>query len=165
MMIPSATLAIGASPRIQPQNQLVQKIDSVPEAAERAVMILKSAEKYELHDKVDRIKRRKEHRNGLMMEIGLVLGASVFVCISETKDKLKKLKSEYRRKSRGLLQGIVARVGDSFEDLRAKMANSIWTIWRIVSNPPDEKYMLERRWERRKNHQWTAPKNVQPVFV
>ena len=164
-MIPSAALPIAGTTAVQIQCQPVQKIDSLPEAAEHAFMLLKTAEKYELHDKLERIRRRKEHEDGLMMEIGLVIGASVFVCISETKEKLKRLKSGYRRKGRGLLQGIVARVGDSFEDLRVKIANSIWTIWRIFSNPPDEKDLLERRWERRKDHRWTAPKNFQPVFV
>lgn len=164
-MIPSATLAIGASPRIQPQSQLVQKIDSVPEAAERAVRVLRTAEKYCLTDKIQGIRRKVEHEEGLMVEIGLIVGAPVFICISDSWKKLKGLLSRYRRQSRQMVQGFLAQAKEDFDKFRAKIANSVWKIWRVVTYEPNEEEELKQRQLRRRNHRWTAPKNVQPVFV
>ena len=169
MLIPAMPVATNhtATPSaVLPPNRPARPIVSVESAIEEAIDHLRRSPSHGLSKMIaSGILRKVHERSGLMCEIALAEGGRAILCFSETKEKLRRLMSRFRRNSRRLAQGVIVRVGDSLDNLRIGIANRIRWIYSAITNKAESPEIEERRRQRRIKRRWNASKNFQPGFA
>lgn len=148
-----------------PLAEAPSQIECVQESLEESIMRFRSNSSYGLNGVLTEAEPTYRNEDGAVIcELKLTYGKA-FVCVSNSRQKLRRLLRKLARKGRAVAQGFVAQVGGDAALLRTRLANCIRTACHVFRQRPDFEAERQRQKVREKRGRWTARKNFQPQFA